>query len=141
KVYNNNWMQQKGFMEQPARMAIDLVKNPDTDVITVKTSELVSHAVGRMRKYKISQIPVVDKQGFVGAIDEMALFSAYLDDHRKSDTPISEVMHKPFPMVQEFSPIEEVLDLIRKGNSAVLVALENEKHGIITKSDVLSHIQ
>ncbi len=141
KVYNDDWMQQKGFVEQPARTAIDLVKNPDMDVITVKTSELVSHAVGRMRKFKISQIPVIDKQGFVGSIDEMSLFSAYLDDHRKSDTPISEVMNKPFPMVQEFSPIEEVLDLIRKGNSAVLVALENEKHGIVTKSDVLTHIQ
>lgn len=141
KVYNDSWIQQKGFIEQPAKMAIDLIKNPDMDVITVKTSELVSHAVGRMRKYKISQIPVVDKQGFVGSIDEMALFSAYLDDHRKSDTPISEVMNKAFPMVQEFTPIEEVLDLIRKGNSAILVALENEKHGIITKSDVLSHIQ
>ncbi len=141
KVYNEDWMQQKGFTEQPARTAIDLIKNPDEDVITVKTSELVSHAVGRMRKFKISQIPVVDKQGFVGSIDEMALFSAYLDDHRKSDTPISEVMNKSFPMVQEFTPIEEVLDLIRKGNSAVLVALENEKHGIITKSDVLTHIQ
>ncbi len=141
KVYNDDWMQQKGFIEQPARTAIDLIKNPDMDVITVKTSELVSHAVGRMRKFKISQIPVVDKQGFVGSIDEMSLFSAYLDDHRKSDTPISEVMNKAFPMVQEFTPIEEVLDLIRKGNSAVLVALENEKHGIITKSDVLAHIQ
>lgn len=141
KVYNDDWIQQKGFIEQPARTAIDLVKNPHMDVITVKTSELVSHAVGRMRKFKISQIPVVDKQGFVGSIDEMSLFSAYLDDHRKSDTPISEVMNTPFPMVQEFSPIEEVLDLIRKGNSAVLVALENEKHGIVTKSDVLSHIQ
>jgi len=141
KVYNEAWRRSRGFIEKPASVASDLVKDPSADVISVKTSELVTHAVARMRKYKISQIPVVDSHGFVGSIDEMSLFSAYLDDHRKYDTPISEIMNPPFPIVNSFTSVEEIAGLIRKGNTAVIVALDNEKHGIITKSDVISHLQ
>lgn len=141
KVYNAKWMRNRGFVQSPASVASDLIKDPSSDVISVKTSELVTHAVARMRKHKISQIPVVDSHGFVGSIDEMSLFSAYLDDHRKSDTPISEIMNPPFPIVNSFTSVEEIASLIRNGNTAVIVALDNEKHGIITKSDVISHLQ
>ncbi len=141
KIYNDEWMRSRGFLDKPFTVASDLVKDPTADVISVKTSELVSHAVSRMRKHKISQIPVIDTHGFVGSIDEMALFSAYLDDHRKDDTPISEIMNPPFPIVNSFTSVEEIASLIRNGNTAVIVALDNEKHGIITKSDVISHLQ
>jgi len=141
KVYNEEWMRRRGFLAKPISVASDLVKDPTADIITVKTSELVSHAVARMRKYKISQIPVVDGHGLVGSVDEMSLFSAYLDDQRKDDTPISDVMNPPFPIVNSFTSVEEIASLIRKGNTAVIVALDNEKHGIITKSDVISHLQ
>lgn len=141
KVYNEEWMRSRGFVQNPVSVASDLIKDPSADVISVKTSELVTHAVARMRKHKISQIPVMDSHGFVGSIDEMSLFSAYLDDHRKNDTPISEIMSPPFPIVNSFTSVEEIAGLIRNGNAAVIVALDNEKHGIITKSDVISHLQ
>jgi len=141
KVYNKEWMRSRGFLNKPISVASDLIKDPTADVITVKTSELVSHAVTRMRKHKISQIPVIDSHGFVGSIDEMSIFNVYLDDHRKDDTPISEIMKPPFPIVNSFTSIEEIAELIRKGNTAVIVALDNEKHGIITKSDVISHLK
>ena len=141
KVHNEGWMRKQGYLEKPATIAVDLVKDTTVDVITVKTTELVAHAVDRMRKYKISQIPVVDNKGFVGSVDEMSLFKAFLDDHRKNDTPIEAIMNPAFPIVNSFTPVEEIANLIRKGNTAVIVALDNEKHGIITKSDVISHIQ
>ena len=141
KVHNEDWMRKQGYLEKPATIAVDLVKDTTVDVITVKTTELAAHAIDRMRKYKISQIPVVDNKGFVGSVDEMSLFKAFLDDHRKNDTPIEAIMNPAFPIVNSFTPVEEIANLIRKGNTAVIVALDNEKHGIITKSDVISHIQ
>jgi cystathionine beta-synthase len=50
-------------------------------------------------------------------------------------------MGKPFPIVNENTPIEEVSKLINKDNQAVLVALENGKHHIITKYDIISSIK
>ena len=141
KVHNEEWMRKQGYLEKPATIAVDLVKDVTVDVITVKTTELVAHAVERMRKYKISQIPVVNNKGFVGSVDEMSLFKAFMDDHRKNDTPIEAIMNPAFPIVNSFTSVEEIANLIRKGNTAVIVALDNEKHGIVTKSDVITHIQ
>ncbi|HBR55167.1 MAG TPA: cystathionine beta-synthase, partial [Flavobacteriaceae bacterium] len=49
-------------------------------LVTVRTEELVSHAIERMKQYKISQIPVEDTNGFVGALDETDLLRKYLED-------------------------------------------------------------
>jgi cystathionine beta-synthase len=58
-----------------------------------------------------------------------------------ADKPIREIMGKPYPIVKANTPIEEISKLITKDNQAVLVALENGKHHIITKHDVISSIK
>ena len=74
----------------------------------VRTEELVSHAIERMRKYKISQIPVIDVNGFVGSVDESDLFQSFITDKNTAERPIKEVMGKPFPIVKAGTPVEEV---------------------------------
>jgi cystathionine beta-synthase len=46
----------------------------DKPLIVARTEELVSHAIERMRKYKISQIPVMDMSGFVGSWMSLTCF-------------------------------------------------------------------
>ncbi len=110
-------------------------------MIVVRTEELVSHAIERMRKYKISQIPVIDVTGFVGSVDESDLFQSYVADKNVADKPIKEVMGKPFPIVKLGTPIEELSKLFTRENDAVLVDLENGSHHIITKSDIIGSIK
>ncbi|WP_108867031.1 pyridoxal-phosphate dependent enzyme [Aquimarina aquimarini] len=142
KMFNDDWMRERGFLEEEVYTADDLVKSHiDQPLITVKTEELVSHAIERMRKFKISQIPVVDSEGFVGSIDESALFTAFIDNKDMDSTPIKDVMKEPFPIVNVKTSLDEISKLIKNGNPAVLVALENGKHHIITKYDVISHIK
>jgi cystathionine beta-synthase len=50
----------------------------DKPLIIARTEELVSHAIERMRKYKISQIPVDDISGFVGSWMNLIYFKAYV---------------------------------------------------------------
>jgi cystathionine beta-synthase len=50
-------------------------------------------------------------------------------------------MKDPFPIVNAKTSLDEVSKLIKNGSSAVLVTLENGKHHIITKYDVISHIK
>ena len=141
KMFNDDWMRDRGFLDESVSTAEDLVREHDQKpLITVKTEELVSHAIERMRKYKISQIPVVDSHGFVGSVDEAALFSAFLDNKKMADTPIKDVMKAPFPIVNSFTSIEEITKLIKSGHQAVIVAMDDEKHDIITKYDVISNI-
>ncbi|MVO09259.1 pyridoxal-phosphate dependent enzyme [Flavobacterium sp. TP390] len=142
KMFNDDWMRERGFLEEEVTKAIDLIKeHHDKPLVIVRTEELVSHAIERLKKYKISQIPVIDTTGFVGSLDETDLFRSYIEDKNIAEKPIREVMGKPFPIVKANTPVEEVSKLINKDNQAVLVELENGKYHIITKHDVISSIK
>lgn len=142
KMFNDDWMRERGFLEEEITKAEDVIKDHiDKPLIVVRTEELVSHAIERMRKYKISQIPVIDITGFVGSVDESDLFQSYVADKDVADKPIKDVMGKPFPIVKHGTPIEEVSKLFTKENEAVLVELENGSHHIITKYDIIGSIK
>ncbi|CAA0149205.1 Cysteine synthase/cystathionine beta-synthase family protein [Tenacibaculum maritimum] len=141
KMFNDDWMKDRGFLEKEVTTAEDLVKSHiEEPMVTIQTEELVSHAIERMRHFKISQIPVRDINGFVGSVDETALLRSYLTDKDIADTPIREVMGAPYPIVKKGTSIEDVSKLITKDNQAVLIDLENRKYHIITKYDVISAI-
>jgi cystathionine beta-synthase len=138
KMYNDEWMRERGFIEEEITIAADLVsKHLDLPLITVKKEELVSHAIERMKAYNISQIPVEDSSGFVGALDETDLLRKYMENKDIADLPIREVMHDGFPVVKKNTPIEEVSKLIDKDNHAVLVDLGDGNYHIITKHDII----
>jgi cystathionine beta-synthase len=141
KMFNDDWMRERGFLDEKATVAEDLIKNHiDKPLITVKTEELVSHAIERMREFKISQIPVEDNTGIVGSVDEADLFRAYMENTNIADTPIKSVMGTAYPIVNRNAVIAEVSKLITKDNNAVLVDLGNGKHHIITKHDIINAI-
>ena len=142
KMFNDDWMRERGFLEEEVTKAEDVIKDHiEKPLIVVRTEELVSHAIERMRKYKISQIPVIDVTGFVGSVDEGDLFQSYVADKDVADKPIKEVMGKPFPIVKQGTSIEEVSKLFTRDNAAVLLELENGTHHIITKYDIIGSIK
>lgn len=141
KMFNDDWMREKGFLDEAKTCAIDLIKNHiDKPLITVRTEELVSHAIERFKKHKISQIPVVDSSGFVGGLNETDLLDAYIKICNIANLPIRDIMQKPYPIVKANASIKEVTQLINKENQAVLVDLGNGKHHIITKYDIINSI-
>ena len=142
KIFNDDWMRDRGYLEEEVKMAIDLIQeHVDKPLLTVRTEELAAHAIDRMRRFKISQIPVMDITGFVGSLDESDLFQAFLEDRNVADKPVREIMGKPYPIVKASASIEEVSKLITKDNQAVLVELENGKYHIITKHDIINSIK
>lgn len=142
KMYNDEWMRERGFLDEKITKSEDIIKDYITKpLILVRTEELVSHAIERMRKHKISQIPVIDSSGFVGSVDETDLFESYVNDKNSAEKPIREIMGKPYPIVKLGTTIEEVSRLFTKENQAVLVDLENGSHHIITKSDIIGSIK
>lgn len=142
KMFNDDWMRERGYLDDEVTKAEDLIKDhSDKPLVTVRTEELVSHAIDRLRKYKISQIPVVDVDGFVGSLDETDLFRSYVEDKDIATKPVKEVMGKPFPMVKANTSLDEVSKLFDKDTQAVLVDLGEGKYHIITKHDIISSIK
>ena len=141
KMFNDDWMRERGFLDEKFKIAADLIKNQNKGgLISVKTEELVSHAIERMRKYEISQLPVMDAEGFVGSLDESQLFRLYFKDKNIADKPIKEVMSKPYPIVNKNVPLEKISALIHKNNQAVIIDAGDGHYHMITKHDIISVI-
>ena len=142
KIFNDDWMRDRGYLEDEVKTAADLIQEHiNKPLVIARTEELASHAIDRMRRFKISQIPVRDINGFVGSLDESDLFQAFLEDRNIAEKPIREIMGAPYPVVKAATPIEEVSKLITKENQAVLVELEDGKYHIITKYDIINSIK
>lgn len=141
KMFNDEWMRDRGFLEEDKKVAKDLiVSHTDMPLVTVGSGELVSHAVEKMRKFNISQIPVIKDDAFAGSIDESTIFKVLVDNPKVLDEKIETVMGKPYPIVEFSRPIQEVSAMISPETPAVLVKLENGKHNIITKYDIINCI-
>lgn len=138
KIFNDDWMRERGFLDEEITTAGDLIaKHRDLPLISLYSEELVSHAVDKIRNYGISQIPVTENGKFVGSVDDKKLFSLLIDQPELRDTPISKIMSDPFPVVKENAKLEALSQLINRENTAVLVELENGKHHIITRHDLI----
>lgn len=141
KMFNDEWMRDRGFLEVERKNARDLIsEHIDAPLVTVGSGELVSHAVAKMKKFNITQIPVIKDDVFAGSIDESKVFQLLVEDPKLLDKKIEEVMGAPFPVVDENTGIADVSKLINRDTPAVLVKLNNGKHHIITKYDVIEGI-
>jgi cystathionine beta-synthase len=141
KMFNDDWMRDRGFLDEKYKTAADLIRlHKERPLISVKTEELVSHAIERMRKHDISQLPVTDAQGFVGSLDESRLFRLYFEDKDIADKPIKEVMSEPYPVVGKQVALEKISALIHKSNQAVIVDGGDGNFHMLTKHDIISVI-
>lgn len=141
KMYNDDWMRERGFLEEKHKTAGDLIAaHADKPLVHLGSEELVSHAVAKMRQYKISQIPVTRNGEFAGMVDDKALFELLVDNPKMGDKALNSVMSPPLPIVKFNTKIEAVSQLINKDVPAVLVELENGKHHIITRYDIIAAI-
>lgn len=139
KIFNDDWMRERGFLDEKRTTAGDLIQeHADKSLVSVYAEELVSHAVAKMRKFSISQIPVMKDDMFVGSLNDSHTYQFLIENPDMINAPISSIMQKPFPIVNEKTTIEEVSKLIDKDTPAVLVELENGGHHIVTRQDVIN---
>ena len=139
KMFNDEWMRERGFLEEELLTAGDLVaKHKDKPLVTLYAEELVSHAIAKMRTYGISQIPVLKDGKIVGSIEDSHMYQVLVDDPALRDAPISSLMRAPFPVVKHNTPLEELCKLINKDTPAVLVELADGKAHIVTRYDIIS---
>lgn len=141
KIFNDDWMRERGFLQEELTTAEDLVgKHDGKPLVTLYAEELVSHAIDRLRKYSISQIPVMRDGKFVGSLDDSKIYQLLVSNPELQDTPVSGVMGAAFPIVPESTSLEQLSKLINKDNSAVIVEKANGEHHIVTKHDLIAAI-
>jgi len=139
KIFNDDWMRERGFLDEEYKTAGELVaQHADTPLVSVFAEELVSHAIAKMRKFSISQIPVMKDGVFVGSIDDSKVYQLLVDSPELRDAPISSIMGEAFPVVKAATHLDDLCKLINKNTPAVLVEMPNGGYHIVTRYDIIS---
>ncbi len=105
------------------------------NLISVQPTDSLRIAITKMKKYSISQLPVLDEKKAVGSISESAILDAIINN-KSSDTFISEVMSDAPPTIDKNASIHVVSHLL-KFYPMALVAEKGKLLGVITKADLL----
>lgn len=106
----------------------------NSKIISVKPSDSVKEAIQKMRRYDISQLPVIDNEVAVGCVSEAILLDALLEN--KPHSTVDEVMADPPPVVPTESSLRIVTGLL-KHFPMVLISSKGKLGGVITKQDML----
>jgi cystathionine beta-synthase len=141
KMFNDDWMRERGFLEIKKPKAIDLIeRHKDRRLITLQSNQTLSEAFELMQKYDISQIPVQQGDDFVGSLSDNHLYAKLIANPELKGEAINAIMQPAFPFVDPQAQLEDVTKLINRENSAVLVKdMLGDTH-IITKFDIIESI-
>ena len=72
-----------------------------------------------------------------GALTETRLYQKLIADPECKHSKVSQMMEKPFPVVEEGIPYSIISGMINRENPAVLVKQQNGDYQIITKYDII----
>jgi cystathionine beta-synthase len=151
KIYNDQWMQDNGFLERlPATLRVsDLLNSRHAHVpelVAVDPEEKVGRAIDMLQEYGISQMPVAhwidghSVENIVGSIQEKSLLARVFREPDMVESPVGEVMDPPLDTVDVREEIEAIIGSLL-GDDSALIATQGEKPvGVITRSDLLEYI-
>lgn len=129
------------FLQNKEGTARDVMHGP---VITINALESVQKAIDLMKKNAISQLPVLKDDKIIGSIRESTLinrFSKSKNTETFFSSSVYNIMDEPFITVEPNITVDAVVDLLLKGNPAIIVLEQKKIIGIITKIDVLSPLK
>lgn len=124
-------------IQSERKKAKDIMHSP---VVTIDAMDTIKSAITLMKKYAISQLPVLRENKLIGSIQESTLLDKLVDS-KNSDrffsNSVYNLMEKSFPVVEPEADVNYVINVLSRENSAVLVIDNKKIVGIITKIDLL----
>jgi len=139
KMFNDDWMREKGFLEGSGLTARDMVAlGLSGELRSIECNEPVEHALTLMSEHDFSQISITHDKRLVGSLNEKHLFAELLRNPGVKRDPVETIMEPAFPFVDASTPVELLSTMLAAGNPAVLVRdFKTDKTFIITRSDVI----
>jgi cystathionine beta-synthase len=144
KIFNDEWMHANGFLEDDRRKDtvgdVLRTKEPLPPMITVTEKQTVKEALDLLRRYEISQLPVMRDSEVVGSINDVAVMQAVFDHADIMHKPVVEVMGRPFPMLEHDVEVGAAYKLLTMANHAIVVTNGSKPVGVVTRQDVISFL-
>jgi len=139
KMFNDDWMREKGFLEKSGMTARDLVTlGMSGELRSLESNEPVEHAVSLMSEHDFSQISITRDRRLVGSLNESRLYEELIRNPLVKREPVASIMQEAFPFVDISTPVDLLSTMITPQSPAVLVRdFKTDKTFIITRSDVI----
>ena len=103
-------------------------------IISVAPKDNIKEAINKMKKFNISQMPVIEEHKSIGLVSEAIILEAMLGHKGKK---INDIMEDAPPVVSKNTSISAISDLL-KFYPLILVSEEGKLKGVITRSDLLA---
>lgn len=149
KVFNDRWMRSYGFLPaEEEKTVADLIGTKDADLpdlIHVHPSDTVRHTIDKMRKYDVSQMPVLTAEPpvvmgeVVGSIDEKSLVDAVFSGRAKLTDPLKEFMEPSLGLIGMHESISTARSALAN-TDALLVIHDGKPTAVLTRQDLLTYL-
>ena len=139
KMFNDDWMREKGFLERAGMTARDLVAaGLSGELYPIEANETVEHTLRVMSQHDFSQISITRDRRLVGSLNEAHLYEELCRQPDIKSHPVELITRPAFPFVDSSTPVELLATMITPQNLTVLVRdFKTDKTFIITRSDVI----
>jgi cystathionine beta-synthase len=154
KVFDDAWMSSYGFLRSRLDGSIEQATVGDVlrrksgalpDLVHTHPSETVRDAIGILREYGVSQMPVVGAEPPVvagevaGSVSERELLSAVFEGRAKLADAVAQHMSPPLPMIGAGELVSTAAKALRECD-AVMVVGEGKPIGVLTRHDLLGFL-
>lgn len=154
KIFNDAWMSSYGFLRTPLDGSAEPATVGDVlrrksgelpDLVHTHPSETVRDAIGILRTYGVSQMPVVGAEPPVmagevaGSVSERELLSAVFEGRAKLADAVSMHMSPALKMIGAGESVNALAKALRDWD-AVMVVEEGKPVGVITRHDLLGFL-
>jgi len=141
KIYNDDWMRDRGFISQDLTLADLIRKKNNPSLISAQAESKLRNVFDLMKENDISQMVVNSNGQIVGSVTESDILSSLLENSENIDNVlVKDVMHEPFPIVDESLSVKELTKYISKKIPAVLVMDATGQKHILTQYDIIQHL-
>jgi cystathionine beta-synthase len=139
KMFNEDWMLAKGYLDRTGLTARDLVKaGISGELFSIDGNESIEATVRKMTENDFSQISVMVDKRLVGSVNEGHIYKELVKSPESKSKPVSAIMLPAFPFVDISTSVDQLATMITPESSAVLVRdFKDDKTYIITRSDVI----
>ena len=146
KQFNDTWMRENDLLtsaetEQPTLLDVLTYRRSHSRsmplVVSVRPNDSVADAVELLRRYGISQTPVIDNGKMIGSLTEDLLLRRLASGEPLDTCAVGEIQGPPFPTLDANALTREAFTLFSDSQSAVAVLQNGVLEGIVTKSDLL----
>jgi cystathionine beta-synthase len=139
KMFNDEWMREKGFLETSGITAAHLVGSGlSGELCSIEATEPVAKAIRLMSQHDFSQISITHDKRLVGSLNEAHLYDELMRDPAVKEQRVETIMQPAFPFVDISTSVDLLATMITPQNPAVLVRdFKTDKTFIITRSDII----